>query len=95
VLLTCLQAGLPRSLKIASWNVENLFDIRRQGTEYPEYLPGPRWNEALLRYKLQNLSQVICDLDADMIALQEVENDGALARLQGFLKRVGCPFVFI
>jgi len=89
-----LQAGTPRSLKIASWNVENLFDVQRQGTEYPEYLPGRRWNEGLLRHKLQNLSQVICDLDADVIALQEVENDGVLARLQSFLKRVGCPYPF-
>jgi exonuclease III len=81
------------TLKVASWNVENLFDMKRQGTEYAEYLPGLHgWSEAMLRKKLLNLSEVICDLDADVIALQEVENDGVLERLQKTLKRVGCPY---
>ncbi|WP_456391657.1 endonuclease/exonuclease/phosphatase family protein [Nitratifractor sp.] len=83
----------PSSIKIASWNVENLFDTRLQGTEYEEYIPGRHgWGEAMLRKKLLNLSEVICDLDADVIALQEVENDGILARLQQTLGRVGCPY---
>ena len=80
-------------VKIASWNVENLFDTRVQGTEYKEYIPGHHgWSEAMLRKKLLNLSEVICDLDADVIALEEVENDGVLARLQQTLRRVGCPY---
>jgi len=83
------------SLKIASWNVENLFDMQRQGTEYEEYIPGRhRWSEAMLRKKLEHTAQVICDLDADVIALQEIENDGVLAQLQRLLKRVGCPYPY-
>ena len=84
-----------QSLKIASWNVENLFDTQRQGTEYEEYIPGRhRWSEAILRKKLEHSAQVICDLDADVIALQEIENDGVLAELQRLLKRVGCPYPY-
>jgi endonuclease/exonuclease/phosphatase family metal-dependent hydrolase len=90
-----LASASARTLKVASWNVENLFDLRVQGTEYLEYLPGRHgWSERMLEKKLRNLSQVICDLDADVIALQEVENDGILARLQRYLKRVGCPYPY-
>ena len=84
-----------QSLKIASWNVENLFDMQRQGSEYEEYIPSRHgWTEAMLRKKLEHTAQVICDLDADVIALQEIENDQALARLQRLLGRVGCPYPY-
>ena len=84
-----------QSLKIASWNVENLFDMQRQGTEYEEYIPGRhRWSEAMLRKKLEHTAQVICDLDADVIGLQEIENDQVLERLQRLLGRVGCPYPY-
>ncbi len=84
-----------QSLKIASWNVENLFDMQRQGTEYEEYIPDRHgWTEAMLRKKLQHTAQVICDLDADVIGLQEIENDRVLARLQKLLGRVGCPYPY-
>ena len=80
---------------MASWNVENLFDLQRQGTEYEEYIPGRHgWNETMLRKKLRNIAEVICDLDADFIGLQEVESDRVLARLQRLLKRVGCPYPY-
>ena len=82
-----------RSLKVASWNVENLFDLQRQGTEYEEYIPGRHgWSGRTLDKKLNHLAEVICDLDADILALQEVENDEVLAALQRRLKRVGCPY---
>ena len=84
---------LAQTLTIASWNVENLFDMQRDGTEYAEYVPGRHgWREALLVIKIRNLTEVICDLDADVIGLQEVENDRALVRLQRSLKRAGCPY---
>ena len=84
-----------RSLKIASWNVENLFDLQHQGTEYEEYIPGRHgWNKRTLETKLDHLAEVICDLDADILALQEVESDRVLARLQKRLKRVGCPYPY-
>ncbi len=84
---------LAQTLTIASWNVENLFDMHRDGTEYAEYVPGRHgWREALLIKKIRNLTEVICDLDADVIGLQEVENDRVLARLQQSLKRAGCGY---
>ena len=84
---------LAQTITIASWNVENLFDMHRDGTEYTEYVPGRHgWREALLAKKIRNLTEVICDLDADVIGLQEVENDRVLARLQQSLKRAGCGY---
>ncbi len=82
-----------QTLTVASWNVENLFDMQRDGTEYEEYVPGRHgWSEAMLRKKVRDLTEVICDLEADVVALQEVESDRVLARLQGSLKRAGCPY---
>ena len=86
---------LPQTLAIASWNVENLFDMHYDGLEYAEYVPGRHgWSEPMLRSKLRNISEVICDLDADVIGLQEVENDRILSRLQKRLKRAGCAYPY-
>jgi len=100
LLLTIVLISLPlitsaKSIKIASYNVENLFDMQRSGLEYEAYLPQRHnWTESILQKKLVHLSEVICDLDADVIALQEVENDAALKGLQQMLKRVGCDYPY-
>jgi len=82
VLLITLAAGATvyaRSFKIASYNVENLFDMHNNGSEYDQYIPGEYgWNEKILRIKVANLARVISDLNADVIALQEVETSRAL-----------------
>ena len=78
-------------MKIASYNVENLFDLNYDGTEYSEYIPNTiwRWNSTTYRKKLVNLSKVIKDIDPDIIALQEIESDVALKDLQSTLARQG------
>jgi len=91
----CIFPAEGKSIKIVSWNVENLFDMKLQGTEYAEYMPGRHnWTSRILEKKLVNISEVICDLDADVVALQEVENDNILKRLQKMLSRVGCPYPY-
>ena len=80
-------------LKIASYNVENLFDMSYNKTEYPEYIPYKHnWNRKTLSIKLKNISEVICELDADIIGLQEIENENALNLLQKSLKKYGCNY---
>jgi len=82
-----------KPLKVVSYNVENLFDMQRSGLEYREYIPGKHhWTEPILRKKLEHIAEVICDLDAEVIALQEVENDHILGRLQRTLRQVGCDY---
>ena len=80
-------------LKIASYNVENLFDMQRNGTEYEEYIPlKHNWNRRVLQKKLLNISEVICDMNADIIGLQEIENKNILQQLQKSLRKVGCYY---
>ncbi|MCK9337435.1 MAG: endonuclease/exonuclease/phosphatase family protein [Arcobacteraceae bacterium] len=65
--------------KIASYNVENLFDLQYDKTEYEEYIPDKtNWNKTILDKKLTNISKVINDLDADIVALQEIESETSL-----------------
>lgn len=78
---------------VATYNVENLFDEHRDGSEYDDYVPYTHnWTPKMVQIKLNHTAEVICELDADIIALQEVENASILHRLQKRLKRVGCPY---
>ncbi|MEA1880384.1 MAG: endonuclease/exonuclease/phosphatase family protein [Campylobacterota bacterium] len=80
-------------IKIATYNVENLFDASFQGTEYEEYIPGKHnWNSRMVDIKLNHVAEVICDLDADILGLQEIENKGIFQRLIERLEKVGCAY---
>jgi len=83
-------------LKIATYNVENLFDLQRSGHEYKEYIPNTRanWNIKTYKIKLQNISRVIKDIDADIIALQEIESLQALKDLRLSLKQKGLYYQY-
>ncbi len=82
-----------QTLKIATYNVDNLFDNIKNGTEYSEYKAAScNWNNELVTIKLDNITKVICDIDADIIALQEVENSHILNMLQEHLASVGCQY---
>lgn len=65
--------------KVASYNVENFFDLHYDKTEYKEFIPNTTsWNKIAFQNKLENISKVIKDLDADILALQEVESQRVL-----------------
>lgn len=76
-------------ISLASYNVENLFDLTRDSTEYPGYIPGGRhgWDREMLNAKLDHMARVINDLDADILALQEVESRAALDLLNQRLEK--------
>jgi endonuclease/exonuclease/phosphatase family metal-dependent hydrolase len=84
------------TLKIATYNVENLFDLQKSGYEYEEYIPYTKanWNERTYKIKLNNIAKVIKDIDADIIALQEIESLQALKDLRFTLKRVGLYYPY-
>ncbi len=87
--------GFAATLKVATYNVDNLFDLTKNGSEYAEYKPNTHnWNSVTFTKKLQHISRVICELNADVIALEEVENRNALSKLQEQLERVGCRYPF-
>ena len=80
-------------LKIASYNVDNLFDDIDNGTEYKEYkLNRHNWNSITFKKKVKNITKVICELNADVVGLQEIENKRALEVLQNSLNRAGCKY---
>ena len=84
------------TVKIATYNVQNLFDLDRSGYEYEEYIPYTRsgWNDKMYNIKRNHLAKVIKDIDADIIALQEVESLQALKDLRYTLKRKGLYYPY-
>lgn len=88
ITLTLLEGA---DVKIATYNVENLFDMNDNGTEYEQYIPNTSWgwNEEMHRIKLRNTAQVIKDIGADVIGLQEIESEIALKELKAELNRQG------
>jgi endonuclease/exonuclease/phosphatase family metal-dependent hydrolase len=83
-------------LKIATYNVENLFDLEKKGYKYKEYKPFSKsqWNEKNYKTKLNNLAKVIKDIDADIIALQEIHSLKALKDLRFTLKQKGLYYQY-
>jgi len=78
---------------VGTYNVENLFDATFDGTEYEAYIPGKHnWNQRTVEIKLNHTAEVICDLDADILGLQEVENVNILRQLLSRLEKVGCAY---
>ena len=73
-----------QNIKIASYNVENFFDLNNDKTEYIEYIPNNKhlWNQRAFDAKLKNILKVINYLDADIIALQEIENENLIKLLK-------------
>jgi endonuclease/exonuclease/phosphatase family metal-dependent hydrolase len=82
------------TFKVASYNVENLFDMHYSGHEYVEYIPNSKfgWNKITYQKKLQNISKVIYDLHADIIGLEEIESKQALLDLRKFIKKRGLVY---
>ena len=94
LLLSLLQGE--ELLKIATYNVENLFDLKKNGYEYKEYIPNTqaKWNQKNYKLKLKNISRVIKDINADIIGLQEIESLQALKDLRFELKRQGTYYKY-
>ena len=85
-----------QNLKIATYNVENLFDLQKNGYEYMEYIPHTpsMWNKSNYQKKLKNISKVIHGINADVIALQEIESLTALKDLRYALKQMGSYYQY-
>lgn len=83
-------------ITIATYNVENLFDMNDDGDEYEEYIPNTAWgwNDETYRAKLRNTSQVIAGIGADIIALQEIESESALKDLKAQINRDGLYYPY-
>ena len=76
-----------RSLKIAFWNVENLFDlIDDPKLNDDEFAVGGRKNvtQEIYTLKLQHSAEVLTDLNADILGICEVENRFMMEELNDY-----------
>ena len=50
-----------QNIKIASYNVENFFDLENDKTEYQEFIPNGKtlWNQRNFNIKLNNIIKVL------------------------------------
>ena len=83
-----------KPFKVATYNVENLFDAHYVGTEYDDYRKKHNWTKRMVEIKLNHVAEVICDLDADILGLQEIENINIFEQLKKRLSRVGCGYKY-
>jgi len=93
VLTTLLSS---ETFRVANYNVENLFDLKYDGTEYKEYIPfsSSKWNRDIQQKKLINISKIIKGVNPDIIALQEIESEDALKSLIRQLRLNGLKFKY-
>lgn len=74
--------AVPDTFVVAFYNVENLFDLNLDGTEYQEYKVGfSNWDSTMQEQKLANIADVISAAGAHIVTLCEIENKNALSDL--------------
>jgi hypothetical protein len=94
IMATFLWAG--NMITIAEYNVQNLFDLKTSGNEYEEYIPfgSSNWNYKTYNIKLKHTARVIKDLNADIVALCEIESIKALKDLRKTLQQMGVYYKY-
>ena len=75
-------AAFASEISIATYNVQNLFDCKDDGSEYPDFKSSTsKWDCEAASSKLKRTKQVIDAINTDIIALEEVENEQVLRAL--------------
>jgi endonuclease/exonuclease/phosphatase family metal-dependent hydrolase len=77
----------PTPMRVLTWNVENLFDTE-DDPETGDEVGGVPSDAEVVR-KLGDLAEVLRAVDADFVALQEVENEGIVGRLADRVSDLG------
>ena len=86
LLASCRNEKKPEHFSIATYNVQCFFDAVTDGTEYSDFSgPKSKWSEEKYVHRLKKLSAVIKELDADILALQEIENEDVLKDIINYL----------
>ena len=96
ILPCCISLIEARTFKVASYNVQTLFDLTTDGTEFNEYIPNTNygWTQKMMDIKAGNIAEVINDLKADVVMLQEVESKKSLLLLRNKLKNLQVDYPY-
>lgn len=95
-----LSSIFAKDINVATYNVENLFDGVNEGSEYKDYrVSRYGWNKNMANIKFDHTIKAIRLIKADIIALQEIENQNLLTRMAkklgyryfAFTKPIGSP----
>lgn len=70
---------------IVSYNTQEFFDAKKDGTEYSDFKKSGDWSSELYKKRLENLCTVIKNLNADIYVFQEIENESVLQDISNFL----------
>jgi endonuclease/exonuclease/phosphatase family metal-dependent hydrolase len=84
-------------LRMATWNVQALFDGTEDGHEYEEYVDSAGWTREKYRARLNNIAHALDSLEEtpDILALIEVEKSQILEDLANdYLKEYGYHWTF-
>lgn len=83
----CTLAKTPEQITVLSWNVQNLFDGKHDGGEYPQFDPEcSDWGYVDYHARLQRITKLIRREDPQIILLQEIEGPWVLEDIAGLLK---------
>ncbi|NCD07632.1 MAG: endonuclease/exonuclease/phosphatase family protein [Spirochaetia bacterium] len=81
-----------KKLVITNWNVQNLMDTNVDGSEYQDF-SLEEYGEESYRRRLKNVSDIIDDLNSDIVILEEIENSNVLRDLMDlYLSRKGYQY---
>ena len=72
-----VSAAFAVSATVATWNMQTFFDSEPCGTEYKEFRTD-RWNRDAYERRVEAAAEALKKIGADIIVLEEVENEGVL-----------------
>ena len=72
-------------ISVANWNVQTFFDSTNDGCEYDEFISNKKWGKASYAERLSRLASSIKTIDADVLVMEEIENEAVLHDISNFL----------
>ena len=67
-----------RSLSLACWNAQTFFDAVTDGSEYTDFKNASKWTKDKYVRRLEKLCEVMTILNADVLVLEEIENEAVV-----------------
>ena len=71
-------AGKNQIVSLACWNAQTFFDAVTVGTEYSDFTNSSKWTTEKYKSRLNKLCEVMSLLNADVLVLEEIENEAVV-----------------